>query len=190
MLLFWERGYEAVSIRDLTATMGINTPSLYAAFTDKQALFEEAVDAYAQRYGGYIAEALGSEPTAYRATRRLLTQAATQQTLPGLPAGCLILNGASNHSAAAGSVAAGLRARRLELAAIIEDLARADIEREDLPSDTDTHALATFAVAVWRGLAQLARDGYSRHDLQVVVDAAMRAWPAGAAETEGVRVRS
>ncbi|MEJ7742905.1 MAG: TetR/AcrR family transcriptional regulator [Nocardioidaceae bacterium] len=39
MLLFWERGYEAAPIRDLTHAMGITTPSLYAAFTDKQTLF-------------------------------------------------------------------------------------------------------------------------------------------------------
>ena len=66
MVLFWERGYDTVSIRDLTDAMGITPPSLYAAFTDKQTLFEEAVDAYAHRYGSYILESLETEPTAYR----------------------------------------------------------------------------------------------------------------------------
>ncbi|MFC7740644.1 TetR/AcrR family transcriptional regulator [Nocardiopsis composta] len=44
--LFWERGYEAVSLSDLTAAMGIRTGSLYAAFGDKKKLFTEAVQAY------------------------------------------------------------------------------------------------------------------------------------------------
>ncbi len=177
MLLFWERGYDTVSIRDLTDAMGITPPSLYAAFTDKQTLFEEAVDTYAHRYGSYIQEATETEPTAYRAVRRLLTQSAIKQTLPGHPAGCLILNGATNHTAASEKVAAGLRARRAETAALIERMIRTDIERGELPPETDAHALATFAVTVWQGLSQLARDGHDRQDLENVVATAMTTWP-------------
>ena len=45
--VFWERGYEAASIADLTAAMGITTPSLYTAFGDKEKLFLEAIERYA-----------------------------------------------------------------------------------------------------------------------------------------------
>jgi AcrR family transcriptional regulator len=178
MLLFWERGYDTVSIRDLTNAMGITPPSLYAAFTDKQTLFEEAVEAYAHRYGGYIREALGSEPTAYRAVRSLLTGAVVQQTLPGLPSGCLILNGATNHTAASAGVAAGLRARRAETTALIDRRIRADIAVGELPAETDATALATFTASVWQGLAQLARDGHDRRELESAVATAMTAWPS------------
>lgn len=179
MLLFWERGYDTVSIRDLTDAMGITPPSLYAAFTDKQTLFEEAVDTYAHRYGSYIQEAIEAEPTAHRAVRRLLTQSAIQQTLPGRPAGCLILNGATNHTSASASetVAASLRARRSHTETLIEGMIRTDIGRGALPSETDAHALATFSVAVWQGLSQLARDGHDRQDLESVVATAMSTWP-------------
>lgn len=179
MLLFWERGYDTVSIRDLTDAMGITPPSLYAAFTDKQTLFEEAVDTYAHRYGSYIQEAIETEPTAHRAVRRLLTQSAIQQTLPGRPAGCLILNGATNHTAASVRIAASLRARRAQTASLIEGRIRTDIERAELPAETDAHALATFSVAVWQGLSQLARDGHDRQNLESVVATAMTTWPTG-----------
>jgi AcrR family transcriptional regulator len=178
MLLFWERGYDTVSIRDLTEAMGITPPSLYAAFTDKQTLFEEAVEAYAHRYGGYIREALESEPTAYRAVRSLLMGAAVQQTLPGHPSGCLILNGAANHTVASEGVAAGLRARRAETTIQIARRIRADVEAGVLPAETDASALAAFAATVWQGLAQLARDGHGRRDLESAVGVAMTAWPS------------
>src|SRR5271169_5823948 len=43
---FWQRGYEATSMRDLAATMGLSAPSLYNAFGDKQALFARALERY------------------------------------------------------------------------------------------------------------------------------------------------
>ena len=177
MLLFWERGYDTVSIRDLTDAMGITPPSLYAAFTDKQTLFEEAVDAYGHRYGSYIRESLETEPTAYRAVRSLLSGAAVQQTLPGRPSGCLILNGATNHTVASEHVAAGLRARRTQTTALIDRRIRADIEQGELPAGTDAGALALFTATVWQGLSQLARDGHDRKDLERAVAVAMTAWP-------------
>ena len=177
MLLFWERGYDTVSIRDLTGAMGISPPSLYAAFTDKETLFAEAVDAYAGKYGGYIEESMVDGRTAREAVTRLLTRAAHQQTLPGRPAGCLILDGATNHTVASAPIVARLRARRCDTAAMIERRILVDIESGVLPASTDPHWLATFVMTVWRGLSQLARDGRDRDDLEGAVAIAMTAWP-------------
>ncbi len=63
VLAFWERGYEATSVADLTQVMGIGAPSLYAAFGDKRSLFEEAVGVYCDRYGSFGERALAEEPT-------------------------------------------------------------------------------------------------------------------------------
>jgi len=47
MEVFWTKGYEAASISDLTEAMGINPPSLYAAFGDKEKLFLATIEQYA-----------------------------------------------------------------------------------------------------------------------------------------------
>ncbi|MFB8385338.1 TetR/AcrR family transcriptional regulator, partial [Streptomyces rubiginosohelvolus] len=65
-LTFWEQGYEATSIADLTRVMGIAAPSLYAAFGDKRTLFGEVVETYATLFGGFGDRALAEEPTARR----------------------------------------------------------------------------------------------------------------------------
>ena len=111
MLAFWRHGYEGVSIADLTVVTGLQSSSLYAAFGSKRELFELAVDRYADEFGGYIVRALDEQPTAYRAVRQLLHEAARNQTLPGLPHGCLIIQGATNASPKSADVFESLAAR-------------------------------------------------------------------------------
>ncbi|MDP1420928.1 TetR/AcrR family transcriptional regulator [Peribacillus simplex] len=54
MLLFWEKGYKATSLSDLTAKMGIQRPSLYSAFGDKEKLFEAALRKYTKLHASHI----------------------------------------------------------------------------------------------------------------------------------------
>lgn len=63
MQVFWEKGYEAASIGDLTARMDIQRPSLYAAFGGKKELFEAALKAYVGLSLDYIGRKLQSEPS-------------------------------------------------------------------------------------------------------------------------------
>jgi AcrR family transcriptional regulator len=98
ILAFWEHGYEATSVSDLTRVMDIGTPSLYAAFGDKRSLFEEAVRVYTTRYASFGDRALAEEPTARAAVERTLREAAAVYTDPGHPHGCLVAHAATNCS--------------------------------------------------------------------------------------------
>ena len=64
MEVFWARGYDGASMTDLTAAMGINSPSLYAAFGCKEALFREALELYESGEGGSASRSLQDAPTA------------------------------------------------------------------------------------------------------------------------------
>jgi AcrR family transcriptional regulator len=177
LLTFWEHGYEATSVADLTRVMGIGAPSLYAAFGDKRALFEEVVRSYVTRYGGFIDRALTEEPTARDAVARLLREAADEYTRPERPRGCLIISAVANHSVGARDVAAVLAAMREYNVGAIERRVRADVAAGLLPPDTETAALARFTGVLLQGMSQQSRDGVSRAELAAAAEAAMRAWP-------------
>src|SRR4051812_21366670 len=109
--LFWRKGYEGTSLPDLTGAMGINRPSLYAAFGNKEQLFRKALDRYAEGPAAYVREAL-DEPTARAVAERLLGGTADLLTDPRHPGGCLTVQGALACGEAAESVRRELAARR------------------------------------------------------------------------------
>ncbi|MFP3988016.1 TetR/AcrR family transcriptional regulator [Streptomyces sp. E11-3] len=174
---FWERGYEATSVADLTRAMGIGPPSLYAAFGDKRSLFDEVVVEYAARYGAFGTRPFDEESTARAAVERMLRDAATEFTDPGHPRGCLIISAAINCTTS--EVEQALREKRNSNVASMETRIRADIATGELPPDTDAAALARYSGAVLQGMSQQARDGASREELEHVAELAMLAWPRG-----------
>jgi AcrR family transcriptional regulator len=163
---FWRDGYQATSVADLTATTGVNPPSLYAAFGDKHALFTEAVTRYQQTYGAFTTRALEEEPTARQAVERVLTEAAIEYTTPDRPKGCLVLSAPELN---------GLREQAIRA---FEGKIRHDVATGALPAGTDAHRLALFVAATVRGMSSLARDGATRAELHDVARTALSVWPA------------
>src|SRR5205809_277875 len=98
MDVFWEKGFEAASLADLTKAMDINPPSLYAAFGDKERLFLEAVE----RYVTHRAESCdySGVATAKESIRMLLTYVAEQMSSPSHPHGCLMMMAATTTASA------------------------------------------------------------------------------------------
>jgi AcrR family transcriptional regulator len=182
---FWRRGYEATSIAELTAAMGIRPPSLYGAFGDKRRLFEEAVRHYQETYGSFPMRALAEEPTARKAVERLLRELAVEYTNPDHPPGCLINSATVDVSpgldpgsgSGSGEVMAYVRRFREEARAAIKSRLDHDVATGQLPLDTDAAGLATFFTSVVSGMSAQARDGASTADMLLVAELAMRAWP-------------
>lgn len=175
ILAFWEHGYEATSVSDLTRVMGIGAPSLYAAFGDKQALFEEVVREYGTRYGSFGDRALVEEPTARAAVERMLREAAVEYTAPGRPHGCLVVHAATNCTSP--EVEESLRERRNANIAAFESRIKAAVAAGELPAHTDAAALARHTGAMIQGMSQQARDGASREELEALAEIAMAIWP-------------
>jgi len=177
--LFWLKGYEATSISDLTEAMGIGSPSLYAAFGSKEALYAEALRHYAEKYEHFVWANFKSAGTAREAVTCLLMDAARALTgsVADVPRGCMVALssvGSEGH-AELGELVRGERAIGFDR--LQARLARAVADGE-LPASIDIHALARFVQTIQSGMSILARDGASRAELEAVAQVAMLGWDA------------
>ncbi|WP_439629664.1 TetR/AcrR family transcriptional regulator [Gemmata sp.] len=177
MEVFWRRGYEGATVPELTRAMGINRPSMYAAFGDKEALFRKVLDRYIAGPASHLAEALAA-PTARAVAERLLFGAADRLTDASRPAGCLIVQGALACGEGAEPVRRELAAHRETAVRLIRSRLERATEAGDLPADAECGALARFLVTVTHGMAVQAASGATRQELRDVVRVALRAWPA------------
>ncbi|PPK63253.1 TetR/AcrR family transcriptional regulator [Actinokineospora auranticolor] len=174
MRLFWDRGYEAVSITDLTAAMGIGTRSLYTAFGSKEQLFREAVALYSSGSG---TEGFCDLPTARETFESWLRDRADGYTRVDRPRGCMVVMAATNTSAdndAVRDLLAQMRNRDREM--LTARLERAKRTGE-VAEHVDARAVASFYLSLIYGMSTQAKDGYTAADLAAVVDTAITAWP-------------
>ena len=174
--VFWQNGYEGTSIADLTEAMGINPPSLYAAFGNKETLFREALDRYEARRDEIMAEAFAA-PTAREAMTRLLEGTADRLSDKGKPRGCLMVQGALCGGEECETVKRDLASRRAGGEALIRERLKRAKREGDLPNDADPAALARFVSTILQGMSVQASGGATRKELHAIADIALRAWP-------------
>ncbi|HEY2756819.1 MAG TPA: TetR/AcrR family transcriptional regulator [Pseudolabrys sp.] len=177
LVVFQRKGYEGSSIAELTEAMGINPPSLYAAFGSKEELFRKALDRYVGIREDFSREAF-SAPNAREVVEKLLRGTADQLTDPQSPPGCLLVQGALSCGDAAEPIKEELCFRRVaEEVALRHRLERA-VEEGDLPRHINVAGLARYIATVSQGMAVQAAGTATRKDLHAVVDAVMQGWPA------------
>ncbi len=178
MQVFWQKGYEAASLQDLTEAMGINPPSLYAAFGDKEGLFVAAVKRYHLQVQGSCP--YQEEATARESVERLLTDLATLFTDPHHPRGCLSVMALTTSATTSERVQEILAAERAAAKGRLRARIQRGVQEGELPADTDVTALANFYGALIAGMSLQAREGVPRRTLLATVRTAMGAWPAPA----------
>ncbi|EIG56801.1 AcrR family transcriptional regulator [Bradyrhizobium sp. JR4.1] len=181
MEVFWRHGYEGATIAQLTEAMGINPPSLYACFGNKEGLLKAALDRYTKLRNVWMDEVVAA-PTARDVAERMLMGIADKQTDPANPPGCLLVQGGIACGTGSESVPFELAARRAENEDQLRDrFIRAKAEG-DLKPTSDPAALARYVSAVSVGMGVMASSGSDREALQQVASVAVQAVEAQSAD--------
>jgi AcrR family transcriptional regulator len=212
--LFWVRGYDGTSLADLTTAMGINAPSLYAAFGCKEALFRETVELYAATYGQMTIRPLQDGATARESVEGMLRAAAEYMSADGpaegrasaassasrstaapegaprMARGCLIAIGGLHWQPGHEDVRQEFIARRAEARDGVRQRLTRAIAAGELPAGIDTAGIAAFYSTVLNGLSVQARDGASRATMLAIVSGAMAAWDSLVAQPRAPRSRN
>ncbi|TPG54110.1 TetR/AcrR family transcriptional regulator [Sphingomonas glacialis] len=176
LLVFWRNGYEAASMTELTAAMGITKPSLYAAFGNKEQLFHKALDLYEREKLAYMTSALEA-PTARAVAERLLRGALEMQMSTCDPKGCLGVISAATCGAEAEPIKAEVVKRRASSeAALIKRFADAQSAGE-FPEGMTPEALTRFLFAILQGIALQGGSGATCAELSQLVETSMAVWP-------------
>ena len=174
MEVFWRHGYEGATIAQLTDAMGINPPSLYAAFGSKEGLLKAALDRYTARRAEWMDDVLGA-PTAREVAERMLTGVADKQTDPANPPGCLLVQGGIACGSGSASVPFELAARRAQTEDQLRDRFARARDEGDLKPAADPAALARYISAVTVGMGVMASSGADRDALREVAAVAIKA---------------
>jgi AcrR family transcriptional regulator len=173
--VFWKKGYEGTSLPDLTAAMGINRPSLYAAFGNKEELFRKAVARYVQDAAAMMQDAL-DQPTA-RGTVETLLRWAIGKPSKSNPRGCLLVHGALACSDSSDRIRCELSQIRNANEILLRQRFERAVSEGDLSKNANPAALAKFVATFQQGLAVQASGGASCEELSAAVDVLLARWP-------------
>lgn len=176
--LFWRQGYDATSVADLTESIGVNTPSLYSAFGNKEKAYCEAVDYYRHNEGQRVWENVEAQSSARDAVATLLHTSAEDFTRRNKPRGCMVVLGALNMADSNAAIVKRMKGYRAEAREKLKAKIQAGIENGELPDMADAEAIACFYHSVQQGMAVRARDGASRKELKQTAELALCSWEA------------
>lgn len=181
MTVFWQHGYEGASMSELTAAMGINSPSLYACFGSKEGLFRSVLERYDERRKTFMESVLAA-PTAAKVAEAYLHGVAdfAVDTSGKNPPGCLLLQ--SGLSCGDSEIPDEMARHRAEKEAALCERFEQARKQGDLSESASPAALARYLMTVSNGICVQAASGASAEELQEVAAMAMMAWPGGHGE--------
>ncbi len=174
--VFWSRGYEGASMAELADALGINKPSIYATFGNKEALFRKALSRYVAGPGAFMSEAM-KEPTARQAVEKLLMQAVDFFSDKNTPNGCMIVQGALTCGQNSRMIQQELIAYRSNIEAMLTQRFEQAITQGDLSGNVNSRQLAKYIATIHQGMSVQATSGATKEELLAITEIALSNWP-------------
>ena len=170
--VFWQKGFQGASLDDITAATGLNKPSLYAAFGDKNALFLKVLDRYHARIVANAERILKEGPAARDAIERWLTSFVPFCSGIKGSRGCLSVNTAADGAADQKAVRKRIERFNRKLEQLLSNRLRAD--RAQFSEAFDPDAAAHAIMAIYLGLMVLAKDVPDAARVRATLNQAMK----------------
>ncbi|KOR83576.1 transcriptional regulator [Bacillus sp. FJAT-22058] len=155
MLLFWEKGYKATSLSDLTAKMGIQRPSLYSAFGDKEKLFEAALRKYTKLHASHIRKKLQNNLSVKEAFHTFFEDLVEEEYKESPNKGCFCINTMVELAPHDEKFEILTREHQMYLSIIFQETIVRGIRSGELESSLNAKVLAQTLVASLIGLTVL-----------------------------------
>ena len=175
MSVFWSKGYDGASLRDLTAAMGITGPSMYAAFGDKHALYLKAIDHYCEADACTPLVAFEEEDDIKKALHAFLSEVVQSATSHESGArGCFlsssVVTSLGQVEGVAERVEAAIENAEKRLAARFDR----EIEKGTLPPDFPSRERAALLFDIRQGYMFRGRAGWDTETIKNDIDARVR----------------
>ncbi|MFI7875783.1 TetR/AcrR family transcriptional regulator [Streptomyces salinarius] len=151
MELFWTRGYEATSVRDLTQHLGIGQGSLYAAFGDKDGLYRAALEHYRTTLAAAALRSLEEGADVRAAIRALLTER-IRIAVENDGRGCLAVNAVCERLPRDAATRRTVREMQEASREVLVEVLRTAMERGEIAARHDPDAVAAFLITFLNGL--------------------------------------
>jgi AcrR family transcriptional regulator len=174
MSAFWQFGYSATSLDQLSDATDMNRPSLYAAFGDKRALYLQTLDRYTERSKEGIAKAFDPQLSLAAGLQRFYDYALASYLPSGDPArGCYLIGTAVTEALGDEEVRTRLARALREFEWMVEARIKQARDDGEIDATADPQALAMIALAVLYSMAIRSRAGESRALLKSVAATAI-----------------
>lgn len=173
--VFWQKGYEATSMQDLVAAMGIQKASLYGTFGDKHSLYAAALRSYQKSALAAFEQRLKAPGSAKAALRALVLDVVEQAAGRQGKRGCFCVNAnveLASHDAQIGDM---LREHSERVEGLLEQTLRRAKTDGELPRSADCKELATFVYGILVALNVLAKQRVGRERLEAIASRGLAA---------------
>ncbi len=174
MQLFWAKGYEAASVRDLLAAMGINRGSMYDTFGDKRSLFLEAIRHYRQHVAGPAIASLNAAGSPRANIERTLRELGDRAASNGCR-GCFMTNTTVEVASRDPEVAKAMKSALLAVEEAFRVVLNGAVELNEVPRNANTRALARFLANTLQGLVVTAKGKLGKPTRDDVIEVAIAA---------------
>ncbi|NUU76615.1 TetR/AcrR family transcriptional regulator [Paenibacillus xylanilyticus] len=173
MHMFWDKGFEATSLTDLTTSMGIQRPSLYAAFGDKKALFETVLRRYTTLHAAQIRSRLQRESSVKQAFHALFEHIGAEGDVTDPRHGCFCINTMVELAPHDSKFAVLTREHQMYLAVIFQETIERGQRSGELSGNLNASAVAKSLVISMIGLTVLMKSGPDRSFVEQSIEAAI-----------------